>query len=319
MKGIIIREYGSPVVLEKKTNLPKPRIHDNQALVKIHAAGINPVDWKIRRGDNKIFFHVKLPFIPGSDFAGEIKEIGSNVNKFRVNDKVYGFLPPRVGGAYAEYASVNEEYLALKPENISFEEAASFPLASLTAFQALIYKGRLKPGDLVLINGAAGGVGSFAVQIAKAYGTLVTGICSREKVNFVKSLGADEVIDYKKTAIENIEEQYDIIFDTIGNLTPGRWKKILGSEGIYISTLPSPSNILSSISLSFQRLMGKKQRATSVMVKSWGKDLKQISDLVSEERVFPTIEKIFSLDEVIKAHEQSEGGRVKGKLVMRID
>ena len=214
MHAIFYRRPGQPDVLEYG-NLPEPAISDRQILVKIRAAGVNPVDWKMRRLRLRLPWQ-RWPMIPGSDLAGEVTRVGRAVRRFRPGDAVYAMLSPFSGGACAEYAAVPEGRAARKPDRLTFVEAAAVPLAGLAALQALRDLGRIRSGQRVLINGASGGVGSFAVQIAKVYGADVTAVTGRTHVDFVKSLGADRMIDYQAEDFTASDARYDLIFDEIG-------------------------------------------------------------------------------------------------------
>lgn len=214
MKAVIIRRYGAAEVLQYE-DVEQPKIEPTQLLVKVRASSVNPIDWKIRQGMLSLITGSKFPKILGFDVAGEVVAIGSGVTRFKPGDAVYGSTS-FPGGGYAEFAAVPENLVVLKPTNLSYEEAAAVPLAALTALQALRDQGNIQTGQTVLINGAAGGVGSFAVQIAKALGTVVTGVSSTKNLDLVKSLLADRVIDYTQQDFTQDTAQYDIIFDAVG-------------------------------------------------------------------------------------------------------
>src|SRR5437879_2973835 len=255
MKAIVYRCYGSPDVL-KFEDIEKPAVADDQVLVKVHAASVNPLDWHYMRGTPYIvrmdagFGKPDNPRL-GVDFAGTVEAVGKNVRRFKPGDEVFGGK----FGAFAEYVSVREDRaLALKPANLTFEQAASVPIAALTALQGLRDKGRIRPGQKVLINGASGGVGTFAVQIAKSFGAEVTGVCSTRNVNMVRSIGADRVIDYTKEDFTKSVERYDLILDNVGNhsllesrraLKPkGKYIMVGGPSGRWIDPLPRALNAL---------------------------------------------------------------------------
>ena len=214
MKAIVIEGYGGPDRLLLRER-PDPKPGAGEILVKVHAAAVNPVDWKIRRGDLRMVLRVGFPYIPGGDVAGEVVEVGAGVTRFRPGDPIVAFVDLRKGGGYAELAIVKESAAALKAQSLSFTEAASLPIAAGTALQALRDSGGLRQGGTSLINGAAGGVGHFAVQIARALGAVPTAVCGSSNVDFVRSLGAETVIDYSQEDFTRRTEQYDVVFDAV--------------------------------------------------------------------------------------------------------
>src|SRR5881296_3710496 len=243
MKAIVRMAYGGVEVLRLE-EIEKPVPKDGQVLVKIHAASANPADYHAMRGGmarvlapliTRENIGLRKPKDPsfGSDIAGTIETVGPNVTKFKVGDEVFGTCTKGSGG-FAEYACAREVRLALKPENITFEEAAGIPIAALTALQGLRDKGKVQPGQKVLINGASGGVGTFAVQIAKSYGADVTGVCSTRNVELVQSLGADHVIDYTKEDFTKGDQHYDVILDNVGNHSLSEYRRLLTPNGIYV-------------------------------------------------------------------------------------
>lgn len=314
MKAVVIDQYGDKSVLKiNEKNIPI--LASDEVLVKIHAASVNPLDWKIRSGELKFFISIKFPYIPGTDFAGVVKDIGSSVTKFKKGDKVYGMLPSKNGGAYAEYVDVKEAHIANMPKNVSFAEAASLPTASIAAHEALTVKGKLKKDVDVLINGASGGVGTIAVQYAKAHGARnVVGVSSSENINFVKELGADRVIDYSKKSFIDEDEIYEIIFDTVGNVSFMGVRGILEPHGTFVTTAGSFSNMALSVATSWWT--GRKCRF--INVKPSGFILKKITELVESGEIKPVIDKTYTLEEVAKAHDYSETRRARGKIIIKI-
>ncbi|MEQ9367804.1 MAG: NAD(P)-dependent alcohol dehydrogenase [Coleofasciculus chthonoplastes F3-SA18-01] len=314
MKSVAINHYGGTDVLHL-IDLPTPSIKTNEILVKVHATSVNPIDWKIRQGMLQLLTGYSFPMILGFDISGEVVEVGTAVTRFQPGDQIYACLDNLTGGAYAEYAVVSEPAACPKPEKLSHKEAAAVPLAGLTALQALRDEGKIKTGYNVLINGASGGVGSLAVQIAKAFATQVTGVCSGKNSEFVKQLGADRVIDYTQQDFTKDTAKYDIIFDVVGNQSFWNCQDCLQPNGVYITTQPYPVNFLESFVTAF--LPGKKAKV--VVVKSNGLDLKSLKELIEVQKVRPVIAQTYPLSAVAKAHQESEQGHVVGKLVIIVE
>lgn len=312
MKAVVIRRYGTPEVLQYEDVEP-PKIKPNQLLIKVYASCVNPIDWKIRKGMLSLITGNTFPKILGFDLAGDVVEVGSQVTRFKPGDAIYGStgLP---GGAYAEYAAIAENLVALKPSNLSYEEAAAVPGGALTALQALRDQGNIKSGQAVLINGAAGGVGSFAVQIAKALGAEVTGVCSTKNVDLVKSLNADIVLDYTQQDFTKGNVQYDIIFDAVGKRSLSQCKRVLKANGIYISTLPTPESIFESLITAF--LPGQKSKL--VLENPNTQDLAYLKDLIEAGKIRTVIDRTYPLQELAAAHAYSETERAVGKIAIAI-
>jgi 2-desacetyl-2-hydroxyethyl bacteriochlorophyllide A dehydrogenase len=318
MKAVVINRYGSPEVMHIE-ELEKPVISPDEVLIKVHCSSVNPVDWKIRNGSLRYFLRTRFPLILGFDVAGEIVEAGSSVKRFKTGDRVFCMFDFKHIGAYAEYVSAREEHIALIPENLSFQEAAAVPLAGLTAYQALYDKGEIKSSDSVLINGASGGVGSFAVQIARAAGATVTAVCSTRNIELVRNLGAESVIDYTKQDVSRSPDNYDIIFDAVGKLTFFRLKKKLKNTGRYITTLPNQfSNAVSFFLTPFLSLFGYQKKSAFISVKPDASDLKSLAMLLKEGTIVPLMDRTYTLEEIQEAHAYSEKGRAKGKIVINI-
>lgn len=312
MKAVVIRRYGSAEVLQYE-DVAQPLIKPNQLLVKVHASSVNPIDWKIRQGMLSLLTVNQFPLILGFDLAGEVVAVGSQVTHFQLGDAVYGSTS-FPGGAYAEFAAVPENLIAFKPTNLTFEEAATVPLAALTALQALRDQGNIKSSQTVLINGAAGGVGMFAVQIAKALGAEVTGVCSTKNLDFVKSLGADRVIDYIQQDFTEGGGQYDIIFDAVGKRSLSQCKGVLKPNGIYISTLPTPEVLLQTVFTAF--FPG--QKAKFVIESPNTQDLVYLKKLIESGKMRTVIDRTFPLAELGLAHSYSESERTVGKIAIAI-
>jgi NADPH:quinone reductase-like Zn-dependent oxidoreductase len=313
MKAAVFNKYGGNEVVEVK-DVPTPTCGPEDVLIMVHAAGINPVDWKVRSGHIKIVTGSSFPKILGNECAGEVAGTGKQVKKFKRGDPVIGWPSVRKLGAFAEYACVSEPAVFPRPKDISFEETACIPIAGLTALQALRDKGRIASGKKVLINGASGGVGHFAVQIAKIFGAEVTGVSSRDNADFVKGLGADKVMDYATQDFTSGNERFDIIFDAVAKRTFGACKKVLAPDGVYISTLPSAAVILSQYGTGF--FTGKK--ALTVWVTANGADLKWMADQTAAGRIRVVIDKTYPLAQVKEALAYSESGKVRGKIVLKV-
>ncbi|WP_017731020.1 NAD(P)-dependent alcohol dehydrogenase [Nafulsella turpanensis] len=313
MKAAVIERYGPPYSL-KIRQMPQPEIGTSELLVKVSASSVNPVDWKIRQGDLKIVTGNDFPKILGADFCGEVVAVGAGVSGYEKGDKVFGMERAVKGGAYAEYLKVKPSTLAPKPAKLSDEEAAALPLAGLTALQGLRDFGRLEKDDKVLINGASGGVGTFAVQIAKAMGAHVTGVCSTSKLEMVKLLGAEKVIDYTTEKVLKPEDKYHLIFDAHGNLSFGEAQKCLYDDGMLVTTLPSVKSILD---IGFSKLQKHKQMKTFFITPNHA-DLMELKRLVDEGKLKVVIDKVYPLEELDLAHSYSETGHARGKIAISI-
>lgn len=312
MKAVVIRRYGSAEVLHLE-EVEQPKIKPDQLLVKVHASSVNPIDWKTRKGMLSILTGNKFPLILGFDVAGEVVEVGSQVTRFKVGDAIYGSTS-FPGGAYAEFAAISENLATPKPNNLSYAEAATIPLAALTALQALRDLGNIKSGQRVLINGASGGVGIFAVQIAKALGAEVTGVCSSDNLNLVKSLNADLVIDYTHQDFTEGNVQYDIIFDAVAKRAFSNCRKVLKPNGVYISTLPTPEVIVQGFLTMF--LPG--QKVKFVLEQPNSQDLIYLKELIETGKMRTVIDRTYPLEELAAAHEYSEGERTVGKIAIAL-
>lgn len=313
MKAAIIDTFGDTNQF-KIINMPDPVPGEKQVLVKIHAASVNPVDWKHRKGNHRLLLGSPFPIILGYDAAGVVVENGKEAHHFKPGDEVYFRSDKKYGGTYAEYVVTSESTLAIKPADISFEEAAAIPLASLTALQALRDKGDIKKTDKVLINGAAGGVGHFAIQLARELGGDVHAVSSYRHKSLMQELGFSDFIDYTKEDFKKSDRKYNIIFDAVGKENFLTCRHILTKPGVYITSLPRPKLLLHKIfALAYP---GKKARA--LLMKSIGADLEYISKLIEEGRFKTHIDKVFSLEDIGKAHQYAEEGHTEGKIVVRI-
>lgn len=320
MKAIIAERYGTPDVLEfKETAKPAPK--DNEVLVKVHAASLNMFDWHLLTADiflvrlNAGLFKPKYK-IPGADVAGRVEAIGKNVTQFKVGDEVYGDLAASGCGSFAEYVAVPEKALALKPVNLTFEEAAAFPMAAVTALQGLRDAGKIQAGHKVLIQGASGGVGSFAVQIAKSFGAEVTAVCSTRNVEQARSLGADHVIDYTQEDFTKNGKRYDMIFAANGYRKLEEYKGSLASKGIYVMAGGTTKQIFEALLRGsfLSEKDGRKLGAFSAQPKQ--EDLINLKNLVEAGKVKPVIDKRYPLNETAQALRYLGEGHARGKVVL---
>lgn len=313
MNAVVTRAYGTADVLAWQT-IEKPRISAKQLLVRVHASSVNPVDWKVRQGDVRLFSGIRPPQVLGSDLAGEVVEIGAAVQGYAQGDRVYGMVPAFKGGAYAEYVAVLPEQIAPMPAPLSFAEAACLPLVALTVHQLLYVRAKMQPGQHILINGCCGGLGHIAVQMAKALGCEVTGVCSTGNLAVAKSLGADHVIDYRQQSVLAAQQRYDLFFDAVANQHFSAVRPTLKPSGVYVSPLPSAANmLLTPIANLFRR-----QHYRSLWVAPNGQALRTISQLVENGKLRPLIDRSYPLEQIAVAHRHSESGRVAGKIALTL-
>jgi NADPH:quinone reductase-like Zn-dependent oxidoreductase len=321
MKAAVIDGYGGSERLAVR-DLPDPGTPGpGEVLVRVRAAGVNPIDWKVRQGKLRFVMPAKFPLVLGHDLAGEVVALGPEVARFQPGDQVFGGVDPRAhGGSYAELVLAREGELAAKPSALSYEEAAALPVAGVTALQALRDKGELVAGEKVLVNGASGGVGHFAVQIAAVMGAKVTGVTSRKNLDFVRSLGAQEVINYEEEGFTGRDDEWDVIFDAVGNSSYRDSEPALSRDGgIYVSTQVNPRLFIDVALTTLGALLGQKKRARTIMVKPQAEDLAVLARMTEQGRLRPEIQQAFSLTEIGKAHDLSESGHVRGKLVVRVE
>lgn len=306
MKAIRIESFGTPDVLWL-TDAPRPASPGaGEMLVRVQAAAVNAIDYKIRAGQA---FKPALPYTPGFDLSGVIEAVGPDVTKFKKGDAVFAMLDLRRGGAYADYAIVKETEAAPKPPNVSHVDAASVPLVTLTAWQALFDTAKLEKGQTVLIHAGAGGVGSAAIQLAKWTGARVIATASKENHAFLKELGADETIDYRTEKFEDRANNVDVVLDPVGGETQRRSFAVLKNGGTLVSLVGPPSDALA------------KQhgvRATSILVHPSSAQLARIADLIAAGTFKPVATHVFPLADAAKAHEQSETRHTRGKIVLEV-
>jgi NADPH2:quinone reductase len=313
MKAIAISEFGGPDKLQL-IDLPAPEVKEAEILVQVKAAGVNPVDWKIREGYIKDLFPYEFPIILGWDAAGIVEQTGPRVTRFKKGDEIFAYCRKSTvhGGAYAEYIVLQEEHVAIKPKNISFEEAASIPLAALTAYQSLFDAARLQPGETILIHAAAGGVGGFGVQLARETGAVVWTTASSGNQEYVQSLGASQVVDYTQEDFRKpLRSQYpdgvDVVFDCVGGEVLEKSAEIVREGGRLISIVDDPTDLArTDIHKEF------------VFVAPNSAQLTELAQRVEQERLKTHLSQVFpfGLDEARKAQELSESGHTRGKMVL---
>lgn len=315
MKAIVIDGYGGidRMRLEER---PEPAPGPGELLIDVRAASVNPVDWKIRQGELKAVLWLKFPYIPGGDVAGEVVAVGSGVSRFKPGDAVVAFVELKQGGGYAQRVVVKEAATASKVSSMTFPEASTLPIAGCTALQALRDHGGLREGGSVLINGGAGGVGHFAVQIGKAMGATITATAGPSNIDFVRSIGADRVIDYKKEDFTKLPDRYDVIFDAVAMSTFPACRDRLNPGGVYITTLPNPNVLFWGAVQSAASLFGRARRAMFMWVRQEGSDLAFLGQLADQGKLRPEIARTFPLEQVREAHALSEEGHGRGKIVL---
>lgn len=325
MKAIVYTKYGSPDVLELK-DVEKPAPNEDEVLIKVFAASVNPAELHLLRADPfiaRLYSGLLKPknTILGADIAGRVESVGRNIKQFHIGDEVFGDLSDCGWGGFAQYVCAPENALALKPVNLSFGEAAAVPLAATTALQGLRNKGQIKPGQNVLINGASGGVGTFAVQIAKSFGTEVTGVCSTRNLDLVRSIGADYVIDYTQVDFTRNGQHYDLIFDAVGNRSVLDCKRALSPNGICaVAGFTNLSHLLRVIVLgSWVSITGSKKIGLMETAKPNHKDLVFIKELIQAGKVKPVIDRRYPLSEVAEAFRYLEKKHAHGKVVITIE
>jgi NADPH:quinone reductase-like Zn-dependent oxidoreductase len=332
MKAVLAETYGGPEVLQIE-DVPVPKIGPNGVLVQIHATSVNPIDWKLRCGMLRALLDYRFPVIWGKDFSGVVAEVGNAVTLFKPGDQVYGFKDGNVGktyrGTYAEYAVVPEKAMARKPANLTHEQAAAIPLAALTAWQGMIIHGKLKAGQRVLIHAGAGGVGSLAIQIAKAFGAYVAATASTRNQDLLRELGADLPIDYHKEKIEDKTSGCSLVLDGVGESVWRSSLSVLKPGGRLVTLLvPIPGKeagrlqffayAASRVLAWMLRALVTGRRLMITRVAPRGGDLEKITALVEAGKIRPVIERVFPLEQIADAQRLSETVHVRGKIVVKI-
>jgi len=323
MKAAIYTSYGLPADVVRIADVEKPVPNDDEVLIKVHAASVNPLDWRFMKGDPvlfRIFIGLRKPRRgrPGVDVAGEVEAVGKNVTQFKPGDPVFGSSR----GAFAEYVCTVASKVAMKPDNVTFEQAASVNVAGLTALQGLRDQGKVQPGSKVLINGAAGGVGTFAVQIAKTFGAHVTGVCSTRNVDMVRSIGADEAIDYTQNNFTKTNQHYDFIFDCVGNHSVSECRRVLTQNGRYVGIgAPHDASLLALLIPMIKEVVlsaFRSQKVVMFIAKASQEDLILLGQLIATGKLKPVIDKIYDFNEAADAVQHVEQGHARGKVIIDV-
>lgn len=323
MKAYVHTAYGPPSGL-RLTEIPTPEPADGEVLIRVKAAATNPADWHMITGRPflaRTQLGLRKPRTPvrGLDVAGVVEQVGPGVTRFKVGDAVFG----EIGGGYAEYTTAPEHRIALKPDNISFEEAAAVPIAGLSALQALRDKGHLEPGGNVLVNGASGGVGTYAVQIAKALGATVTGVCSTRNIELVRSIGADAVIDYTQQSYLDTDDRYDIIVDMVGNHAPAKARSVLTETGAYVavgnSTMGDGIGPLVWMAKILAASAFRSQTMAPMLAKQTPEDLQVLADMLAAGQIRSVLDTGYGFDEVREALTKQGGKHGRGKTVITVE
>jgi alcohol dehydrogenase len=332
MKAFIIDRYGKKAAL-RASDMPEPELGKDDVLVQIHAAGVNPLDLKIRDGEFKMILPYRMPLILGNDLAGVVVRVGSGVQQFKAGDEVYARPDDNRIGAFAEFIAIHQGSLAIKPKDLTMEEAASIPLVGLTAWQALVEKANLKKGQKVLIHAGSGGVGTLAIQLAKHLGATVATTTSTANVEWVKHLGADIVIDYRKDDFEKVLHDYDVVLNSLGTDTLEKSLRVLKPGGMLISISgPPDAEFAKSAGLSgFLKLVMRllsygirkkaKRRGVSysfLYMRASGEQLRKITALIDSRAIRPVVDRVFPFESTPDALAYVETGRAKGKVIVKV-
>jgi NADPH:quinone reductase-like Zn-dependent oxidoreductase len=303
MQAIQAHDYGGPEVLVLE-RAPRPEPNADQVLIRLKAASVNPADWKYRSGAYKQFMPLQFPWTPGMEGSGVVEAVGGNVTTLKKGDEVYGI----VTGGYAEYALALANEVQPKPASLNFEEAAALPMGALTAWGAVIETARVEAGQRILVHGAAGGVGAYAVQLARWEGANITGTASADNLEFVRSLGAENVIDYNVTRFETAVKDMDVVIDTVGGDLPERSLQVIRPGGIFVT-----------IAAMLPEDAGKAQNIRALSASRASADtLKQVSELIEAKQLKPVVGEVFLLSEVRQAHELSQTGHGRGRIILQI-
>lgn len=315
MRAIVVTGYGDLAKLELR-EVDRPSVGSAEVLVRVKATSVNPIDWKLRRGHMRFIWPLKFPFIPGFDVAGIVESVGLDVEDWSPGDCVYAALPK--GGGYAEYVALDPSLCASMPEDLSFEEAASIPGAALSAQQALRNVADVQAGHHVIVNGASGGVGSFAVQMAAAFGCRVTAVASTANEDLVRSLGAHTFIDYTRDDVME-HGPCDVFLDVVPNRSFRSCSKLLAKTGIYVTTLPGPTPFVWRALTVAGRVFGFRKKCGWLIIKPNGDDLKVVNEMIANSQLRPVVQRVYPLDEAKEANRQSETGHAAGKIVLKVN
>jgi NADPH:quinone reductase-like Zn-dependent oxidoreductase len=308
MKAVVVHEYGGPEAL-KYEDVPRPEPKEDQILVRIVAAGVNPVDAAIRSGKYAKFFGTTLPFIPGFDIAGVVEKIGAKITKFKAGDPIYAMIDLKDGGGYAEYTGATQDGAAPKPRSLDYVEAAAVPGVALTAWQALVDTAKLTAGKTVLIHGGSGGVGTFAIQIAKARGAKVIATASTRNQDLLKQLGADVAVDYTNQKFEDVAKDVDVVLDSVGEDTLARSYGVVKKDGFIVSIVARPDQA---------ELEKRGIQGAFISVQPNAAELAEIGKLIDEKKIKVIVSQTFPLSEAAKAQEQVATGHTRGKIVLKV-
>lgn len=308
MKAVRIHSYGGPEVLAYE-DAPRPQPGPRELLVRVHGAGVNPVDWKIREGYLREMLHHAFPLVMGWDVSGTVAAVGPGVERFKVGDEVFSRPDILRDGTYAEYVAIREREAALKPRTVGHLHAAAIPLAGITAWKSLIETAGVAPGQKVLIHGGAGGVGGYGVQLAKLRGATVFATASAANHDYLRKLGADETIDYTTVRFEDVVEGVDVVFDTIGGETQERSWQVLKKDGILVSVIAPPSA---------EKAARLGVRQAFVFIQPDAAVLTELAKLVDARKFRPCLERVLPLNEAAAAQELNKGGHGRGKIVLRV-
>lgn len=331
MRAVLMPEYGGPEVL-MLADVAKPRPKPREVLVRVHAASVNPIDWKIRTGGQRNIIRYRLPWILGLDCSGVVEAVGAKVTRFEPGDEIWSSPRHSRPGTYADYTCIDEREVALKPTNISHVEAASMPLVALTAYQCLLEKGCLESGQRVLVHAGSGGVGSFAIQLAKMVGAHVITTCSAKNEAYVRGLGADEVVDYRSDNFADVLEPVDLVLDSLGEPVfddnvrvlrrGGRMSNITVDVTAHVERYGTFGSLF-SLAFAMTKLhvspwLTKRVKTRHVIKRCDGRQLEAIAAFVQASKILPTVETVLPLEEVQEAHRHSESHRARGKIVLRV-
>ncbi len=331
MRAVRLHKY-SEVDSFQVEEVPRPRLKPKDVLIEVHASSVNPIDWKIASGSQKAVIRYQLPWILGRDVSGVVREVGSAVTSFKPGDEVYSVTDYRRPGCYAEYTAVRESEVSKKPQSIDHQQAAGLPLVALTAYQSLISAADLKKGEKVLIQAGAGGVGSFAIQLAKHLGAHVTTTCSARNIDFVKSLGADEIIDYKEHYFADVVEEQDVVLDCLGGKAKFDALKVLKRGGRHVSVVTDMPELTAKygsylgvlmVALRLGRFwltsrLKHSVKPSVVVMRTNGQQLSEVADWIDQGTIKPLVDTVFGLENLDQAFAQSRTKRARGKIIVSV-